>query len=743
MEQDTAAARVPLTLSGRTTHFPLRVRVQRHVESLLSLAAALEARDDAAIAAWDDDLDRAAAIHEVSMDAPAGAVSPTLRAKALAAVLVDLSRSGWEVSVDDRQVYVSAPRWSAGGDGLSEDLVRAEKARARHAMAARVQEEIESESTRRFILRLESARATEAGPRSVLSLLADGPRLAASLRDHGPSAVRPYLQRADGDAGRDPHTGLAYVEVFRYFRLFWSFPTSAPPGRSVSYLVRDAGQPGHPVCALVCVASPVPRLSARDSALGWTAPWLEAIVRALEIPERDLEEHFRSAEERWRTTTTDASGASIIADVSCLLGLETTRDARALARALAVLSGMERAERADHARRRILTDLRAEVTTALDQISFDGFGFDAAFALARPLKAAERLERLRFAASARWRESRRVRADALSSPRLDADAFANDEELRVAARDPLFFKKRVAQAARALRAWSEIMPVSRERTADRLRALVRPGSRGRTTAVPRGLRVALLLRQNRLVASQVLDVCVCGAIPPYGPLLVGKLAALAALSRDVAADYHGRYAGRASEITSQMAGRAIERSADVVTLTTTSFFGVGSSQYERLTLEHQGSWEVRWRRVGYTRGNGTLHFSRRTSELMDRLLSVETGARLITSRFGEGPSERLRKIRDGLELLGVNAGELLRHGMPRLVYVAELAPGATRPGAQRPGPAWRRVGPSFADVASAWRERWLASRLQHAPGVLTDVEAFDRVEALLSARLRHRNRGMR
>lgn len=740
----------PPTFALRSAHIPVRVRVQKHYQAVLNLARALEGGDAEAVDRWDDSLERARGVHEVLLDAAGPAVSPSIRAKVLGSVLIDLSRSGWIVSVEEGQVYVAAPDWSQDAKGMSPDDVRAEKERARAAMAGRVQEEIESERNRRFVLRMESPRATEQGTRSVLSLLADGPSLAAALRERGAEAIQPVLCPADLDAGRDPETGLVYADIFRYLKLFWSFPMNAPPGRSLSYLVRDAGQPGSPVCGLFCVASPVPRLSVRDGALGWSAAWLEAVVVALDFPPDAPDAHLRAVAEAWRASPDRGPHAlSIVDDVAALLGFPAARGPEALTSCLRRLPASQRAQRADGARRRVLADLRREIEDAIALISFDRFGFDVDWALANPRKAHGLLEALKGKAYEAWRESRRVTAQGVSSPRLDRIRLQSDDGLRQASREPLFFKKRVTQAANILRAWADIAPLDGERPAERLREIAtgsidpsRPELNG-GESVARGARVALLQRQNRLVASQVLDVCVCGAVPPYGPLLGGKLAALAALSRDVAADYYSRYARRQSEITSQMVGRAHMRPADLVAMTTTSFFGVGSSQYERLSVRSDDGVDVRWRLIGRSRGNGTLHFSRRTSELIDDLVCVETGRRLITSRFGEGPSERLRKIRDGLERLGINADELVRHGMPRLVYLAELRPGATRPGSRAAPGAWRREGPSWDTVVAGWRERWLTSRLRGRPETIGEVQLFSRVDALISNRLRSRRVGAR
>jgi len=672
----------------------------------------------------------------------------TLRAKALGAVLVDLATSGWQISVDEGKVYASAPSWSAGAAGLSPDEVLAEKQRARAAMGARVQDEIESESTRRFILSMERSVRAEGGVRSIRSLLADGPSLAASLRERGAEAIRPYLQAADGAAGHDAETGLRLSDVFRYMKLFWSFPMKSPPGRTTPFLVRDAGQPGHPVCGLIAIASPVPRLTPRDAALGWTPAWLEAVVRALQFsatgPAQQLGAVLAQAHVSERG---GLDPSSLVADLSALLRLPTSRALEDLVSSLRALAPEVRRERADAALGAILSDLRGEVIDALDAISFKGLGVSRDDALARPAETAASLESMKTEVYERWHESRRLGASRTPNRRVDKGAVEAEQTMRDAEVDPLYVKKRVMQAASLLRAWEGIVPREGEVGAERLLELaLGPSLRAshRLTGgagVARGLRLALLQRQNRLVAAQVADVCVCGAVPPYGPLLGGKLAALLALSREVAAAYHQRYDGKASEITSQMAARPVSRPAELLALTTTSFYGVGSSQYERLALTSEGR-DVRWRFVGYSRGHGTLHFSAETVEAIDRLLQLETGRRLITSRFGEGPSERLRKIRDGLARLGVNPDVLLQHGMWRLVYVAELAPTACRPGERGDAPLWRVAGPSVDEVARQWRARWLVRRLASTASPVDQVARFSRDDAMIGNRLRLAPQGM-
>lgn len=730
----TVAYDAPLSsegLSKRSLLFPVRVRSPRHAAAVIRVARALaDGRVDAAAAVLRD-LRHLPALSEVDGDGPC--VSPTLRAQALAGILFDLGTSGWRVAVEEGQIYLSCPPQADDG-GAALDLVAA-KARVRRQMAARVQDQLGRPETRRFIARCECPRYVRVGGRNVLSLLAHGPTLAEALRARGAGAVQPYVQRALSEDGRDQTTGLRLCDVFRYFRYFWSFPVGSAPGRTIPFLVRDAGQPGHPVCGLLAIASPVPKLAVRDAALGWTPAWLEAVVGALVGLDYDnAAENLRSIESQVRDGDDTADVRSVFSAVGTLLGLEGCADAESIAARVRRLTAAERRARAARARSRLLRDLRAEVQAALGEVSLSGLGLTQARALASPTNAIERLERLRGKSLEEWKVSRALTG---SHPRRTRGDERNAP--RAASREPLFVKKRVVQAVALLTAWAELAPRERERASERLTELVlkEPSGAPKLTGgahVARGVRCALLQRQTRFVASQVADVSICGALPPYGPLLGGKLAALLALSREVAATYHKRYSGRASVITSQMAGRAVERPADLVALTTTSFYAAGSAQYERLRLPDELG-GVRWRFVGLSRGHGTLHFSRETTESVQSLVELETGRRLVSGRFGEGPSERLRKLRDGLGHLGLDGSEFVQHGMARRAYVAELQPGATPPGGAPGGRAWRLAGARADQVIAHWRSRWLAPRLARMPAILADVEAFDREEALLGARL--------
>src|SRR6185437_14476711 len=77
------------------------------------------------------------------------------------------------------------------------------------------------------------------------------------------------------------------------------------------------------------------------------------------------------------------------------------------------------------------------------------------------------------------------------------------------------------------------------------------------------------------------DLTVCGAVAPYNALAAGKLVGALAVSPPVLAAYRAKYS-RPSEIASAMAGRPITREARLSFVGTTSLYGTGSSQYNRL-----------------------------------------------------------------------------------------------------------------------------------------------------------------
>jgi hypothetical protein len=213
-------------------------------------------------------------------------------------------------------------------------------------------------------------------------------------------------------------------------------------------------------------------------------------------------------------------------------------------------------------------------------------------------------------------------------------------------------------------------------------------------------------------------------------LLGGKLVAMLTASPEVVAAYRDRYASYESVIASSIAARPIIRSPHLVFLGTTSLYGTEPTQYTRVHVpgERLGTKTeevVRYRMLGSTTGFGTFQFSDETVEALATALEQTQRGRRVNSIFGEGTSPRMRKIRDGLDLLNVPSDELLLHGSARLVYGVSLIHNLKRYLlGQDPEPKYlfSMNDPKYStqQIAEWWMDRWLLSRIRR-PDVLESV----------------------
>lgn len=328
------------------------------------------------------------------------------------------------------------------------------------------------------------------------------------------------------------------------------------------------------------------------------------------------------------------------------------------------------------------------------------------------------------------RESTRARALHRLYPKAstykNARSGFKGQGWRVQRASPLFRAKRAETLARLLK----------------VRAALTRG--GFTAPTARYLKMALEDPRGRWAVAQVIraikaahvgidmvDITVCGAVPPYSAILGGKLVALLLTSPEIARKYERRYSRAASVIASSMAGHAVRRKPKLVLLCTTSLYGVGSSQYNRLKLsaadiggsEHESIW---YEPLGLSLGYGSFHLSAETVGEMDALISQSQKSRRVNSIFGEGVSPRLRKLRTGLEIAGLPADRLLQHGSPRIVYGVALATnfrdvlmGRTRR-ATHILPQ-RNAHKRTEAITQYWVRRWLSARVERED-VLKEVE---------------------
>lgn len=303
------------------------------------------------------------------------------------------------------------------------------------------------------------------------------------------------------------------------------------------------------------------------------------------------------------------------------------------------------------------------------------------------------------------------------------------------ARSPLFRGKRAKALARMLQARMVLREAGLTRpSAEELQIALRSG------AVKRAVSVILREVKSKNVGVGMMDISVCGAVPPYNAVLGGKLVASLMASPEVVEEYKRRYSGTPSLIASSMRGAAVVRPPRLVLLGTTSLYGTGSSQYNRIKIpgESVGSKAgegITYVPLGETLGFGSFHFSKDTLSLIESFVARSSQGRRVNSIFGEGVNPRLRKIRQGLDGIGLPA-DILRHGSPRLVYMVPLAANfrdvlmgrTSRPRYILPT---KDSDAGTEGLAEFWRTRWLSGRIERE-GILESV-----AEHVLAYPVRH------
>jgi hypothetical protein len=515
---------------------------------------------------------------------------------------------------------------------------------------------------------------------------------AADLR----TVVSPYLQLAEGET-RDEYTGLRLIDIWRYFRCLWAIPYLATPGRNLFYLVRDSARPLHPVIGIAALGNSVVQLAERDRFIGWS---LDGLANRLERRSRRVRrriegnppgltvervENLEPEEEYHIRVETEAQSIT-----DCLF--------RAVRNELALVSLKNLVKR---------TELE-QPTAAL----------------------MERLLKIVSASEHERRESLRESEDAGRKLKRSESlqAWKQDSE------SPLYRRKR----AQAL---ADLLFAQREFGKERLAAEPLSGLKRLldTESGRKALRIALHANKKTKIGSNMMDIIVCGAVPPYGEMLGGKLVAMLMASPQVLRDYQQRYGGQPSEIVSRLAGRPVVRPADLVFLGTTSLYHVGSSQYERIKIPVSGRAAVAYQRIGYTEGYGSTSLSGETSAVLRELVFRSEGMRRVNNVFGEGVSPRLRMIRDGLAEVGIPQDVVLRHSCPRIIYCVSLATnsiGYLREEVSVPEYYFQPQQPEEGtrEIVDYWLERWLRPRSQR-PESLAKLTEFSKRDVLLSNEL--------
>lgn len=306
--------------------------------------------------------------------------------------------------------------------------------------------------------------------------------------------------------------------------------------------------------------------------------------------------------------------------------------------------------------------------------------------------------------------------------------------------DALYQRKRADQLARLLSAKKAISDILNSDSFNEIWIDFCKSEAGNSA-----IRSALVAQKTKHIGSSLMELNVCGAVPPYNEILGGKLVALLATSPQVIHDYKERYADKASEIASRLKGEPVCRPADLVYVGTTSLYYVGSSQYNRLRIPgsvFNSNFDIVWKKLGMTIGFGTMHISKATT--MSLTEATSDGYSRINHVFGEGASPKMRllsmAIRELLESSNEDSKDFSKHAMSRIVYGCCLAENTfDYLMGKDPVPKYYTDVDDYVantqKIIDFWRNRWLSSRLNYEP-IYKRMREFDKLSFLVSNQIK-------
>lgn len=494
-----------------------------------------------------------------------------------------------------------------------------DKRMLRYRLSAERNAQFKTASVAAFVRKMEAAKTYNGKTVSIENLIGNTDALMERIRN-GHQVCEPYVQLVTND--RDEYTGYKLTDIWRYFRYTWSIPYKTMPGRNLYYLVRDRLQAEHPVIGIFALGNSVLNLTVRDDDIGWT---VEAIKTEMS---RKMEVSYCTQ------NLSETDGKKVKVKVTKPFETKVVFEKRT-------------EQYADI----IYPLLLKNIAEAIDDIYVKDLGYHRQTKYPRQ----EQIDRL-LAISAEYSQKSLNNKNNETAPDWETEAKTN-----------LFIRKRSAELAKLLATRMVFNEAIGESNREKLIYLL-SNDAGR-----KAINTALVANRKCKIGSNMMDIIVCGAIPPYNELLGGKLVSMLACSPTVIRDYTLRYSNQISEIASRMKGKKVIRDSRLVYLGTTSLYAIGSSQYNRIKMPLSSGWVLEYRKMGVTEGFGTLFFSRETTSLFSRIMELQDGGKRINHVFGEGTSPRFRMISRGLSTIGIRADAFLRHYSPRIVYSIDLA----------------------------------------------------------------------
>jgi len=217
-----------------------------------------------------------------------------------------------------------------------------------------------------------------------------------------------------------------------------------------------------------------------------------------------------------------------------------------------------------------------------------------------------------------------------------------------------------------------------------------------------------------------LEMTICGALPPFGGLLVGKLTASMACHPEIRAFVDREFGEITRSLFDVSRLEQLLPRHGALMVTTRGLYPVHSSQYNGVACPGLGDSRVRLRKLGDTEGQTASHISDLTMRLAIAFNHDQGG--MQTSRvYGAGGAKRQRILVEALRKAGLPVA-LSHASISRPVYGISLVSNLRRVMLLNDLPNWsiepygsRGSSADYVEKAVAlWRDRWSGQLMTRA-----------------------------
>lgn len=223
------------------------------------------------------------------------------------------------------------------------------------------------------------------------------------------------------------------------------------------------------------------------------------------------------------------------------------------------------------------------------------------------------------------------------------------------------------------------------------------------------------------------EIVICGALPPFGNLLIGKMVAMmmnhpdirSSLDRDIGILLQDTFDFQKLEAWLPRYGPLL--------ITTKGLYPKHSAQYNRVRIVKNEGY-IPLRKLGSTVGQTMSNISDRTMKL-----AVEINARLgdkgVSREYGSGGSKRQRIIQKASTVVGINPA-VMYADITRPVYGLSLVSNSQEVVLAGKKPEWRDLAGVVEDpqvyeelTVMLWRKQWLNTSVARGSRVSLEKES--------------------